>query len=122
MTQETIPQNVKNQLKSSTENEKTGELKRKLVLVHGQFYRDPERPSRDKENSLASLCSSGLRGETGILIIAAKDQALNTHHQWNIMKKPTDSNCRMYYKREHIKHAVPGCTTLIPSEYTNGHS
>ena len=58
------------------------------------------------------------------LIIVAKDQALNTcYHQSNIIKKPTDSKCRMYYKaEEHIKHTVAGCTTLVPSEYTNRHN
>jgi len=37
MAQETAAQNMKNQLKSSTENEKTEELNRKPM--HGQFYR-----------------------------------------------------------------------------------
>jgi Na+(H+)/acetate symporter ActP len=40
----TAPQNIKNQLKSSTENEKT-ELK--STPMHGHFYRDPQRPSVD---------------------------------------------------------------------------
>jgi hypothetical protein len=38
MTQETTAQNIKNQLKSSTENEKMEELKRKPI--HEQFYQD----------------------------------------------------------------------------------
>ena len=46
MTQETAAQNIKNKLKSSTENDKTEELKRKQM--HGQFYWDPERPSVGK--------------------------------------------------------------------------
>jgi len=36
LAQETAAQNITNQLKSSTENEKTEELKRKPM--HGQFY------------------------------------------------------------------------------------
>jgi hypothetical protein len=36
MTHETAAQNIKNQLKTSTENEKTKELKRNPM--HGQFY------------------------------------------------------------------------------------
>jgi hypothetical protein len=51
MAQETASQNIKNQLKSSIENKKVDELKRKPV--HGQFYWDHERPSVDKEKSLA---------------------------------------------------------------------
>ena len=40
MTQETATQNIKNQLKSSTKNEKTDGHKRNPM--HGQFYRDCE--------------------------------------------------------------------------------
>jgi lipocalin len=61
MTQETTAQNIKNQLKSRIENENIEELKRKQM--HGKFYRDLERPSIDKEKSLALLCSSDLKGE-----------------------------------------------------------
>jgi len=50
MTQETAAQNIKNQLKSSIENEMTEELKRKPT--HGQFYWDLEKPSVNKEKSL----------------------------------------------------------------------
>jgi len=60
--QESAAHNIKNQLKSSIENEKTEDLKMKPM--HGQFYRKLERPSVDKENSLAWLYSSGLKGET----------------------------------------------------------
>jgi hypothetical protein len=38
MTQETVAQNIKNQLKSSTGNEKVEKRKRKTT--HWQFYRD----------------------------------------------------------------------------------
>jgi hypothetical protein len=93
---ETAAQNIKNQLKPSTEN-KIEELKRKPMHVH--FYWDLERPSVDTEKSLAWLCSSGLEGEMGSLIIAAQDQAHNTHyHHRNIMKQPVES--RMCYNAE----------------------
>jgi len=51
MTQDTAAQNFKNQLKSSIENEKIEELKRKSL--RGQFYWDFERLSVEKERSLA---------------------------------------------------------------------
>jgi hypothetical protein len=44
----TAAQNMKNQLKPSLKNEKIEELKRKPM--HGQFYRDLQIPSVDKEN------------------------------------------------------------------------
>jgi len=92
MTQETAAQNIKSQLKSSTENEKIVETKRKPM--HGQFYLDPERPSVDTEKFLVWLCNSGLKGKIESLIKTAQDQGLNMHyHHRNIMKQPTDSKC-----------------------------
>ena len=122
MTQETVAQNIKNQLKSSTEKEKTKERKRKPM--HGKFYWDNERPSVGKEKSIVWLCCSGPKREMENLIIAAHDKALNTrYHQRNIMKQPNDSKCRMCYKAgEHIKHIVALCTTFVPSEYNNRHN
>jgi arabinogalactan endo-1,4-beta-galactosidase len=69
MTQETAAQNIKNQLKSSTENEKIEDFERKPE--HGQFYWELEWAPVDKEKSLACLCSSGVKGETWSLITAA---------------------------------------------------
>jgi len=110
MTQETAAQNIKNQLKSSFEIEKMEQFKKKPM--HEQFNWGLERLSVEKENFLAWLCSSGLKGETGSLTIAAQDQILNTcYHQRNIMKQPTDRKRRA---EEHIKHIVVGCATLAP--------
>jgi hypothetical protein len=58
------------------ENEKMEELKSKQVAE--EFYWDLERPSVNKEKSLALLCSSGLKGEMESLIITAQDKILNT--------------------------------------------
>jgi hypothetical protein len=92
--------------------------------MHGQFYQNLERTSVDKENPLALLLSLDLKGEAESLIKAAQDQALNMrYHQWNIMKQPTDSECRMCYKaEEHTKHTVAGRTIFAPSDYTNRHN
>jgi len=101
--EETGAQNIKNQLWSSTDNEKTEELLRKAK--HGKFYWHLERPSVAKEKLIAWLCSSGLKGEMEGLMIAAQDQALMQYHQRNIMMQPTVSKCRMWYKAEEpIKH------------------
>jgi len=121
MTQETAAQNIMQQIKFSSENKKTEELKRKQM--HGHFYRDLEITLVDKQKTQAWLRSSGLQGETESLVIVAQDQALNMCYQRTMMKQPTYSNCRMSYKaEEHIKHINVGCTTLGPSEYTNRHN
>ena len=78
MRQETAAQNINNQLKSNIENKKIVEIKKKPM--HGQFCQHLERPSANKEKSLAWLCSSGLMGEMESLIIAAQDQALSMHY------------------------------------------
>ena len=60
--------------------------------MRGQLYRDFERPSADKGESLAWLCSSGMKGGTESLTTARQDQALNTlYHHRNIMEQPSDS-------------------------------
>ena len=121
-TQETASQNFNNRLYCSIANEKVSELKRKPM--HGQFYLVLERPSVDKEKSLAWFCSSGLKRETDGLITTAQDQALNSHfHQKNVMKQPTDSKCKMCCKaEEHVTYVAAGCTTLALSKYTNRHN
>jgi len=83
--------------------------------MHGQFYRHLERPSADKEKSLARLyTSSDLKGETESLIIGGQDQALNTLSRYrNIMEQPIDSKSGMRYKaEEHIKH-IDNRTNLL---------
>jgi len=64
MTQKTTAQNIKNHLKSSTENEMIEELKRKPMLE--QFYQDIARPSVGKEKSLACLYCSCCRDKQQI--------------------------------------------------------
>jgi len=106
MAQETAAQNIKNRLKSSTENEKTEEIKRKPT--HGQFYPELERTSVDKEKFMVWLCSSGLKGVTESLTITTQDQALKMcYNQRNIMEQPNHSKFRTCYKAdEHLKHIV----------------
>ena len=73
-----------------------GERKPPPPRMKGQFYQDLQRPSADKEKSLVWLCRSGLKGKMESLIIAARDQALNTRYlQRNIMQQPIDSKYRM---------------------------
>jgi hypothetical protein len=39
------------------------------------------------------------------------------------MKQPSDGKCRIFYMaKEHTQLSVVGCTSLLPSEYTNRHN
>jgi hypothetical protein len=61
---------------SSIGMKKTEKFKSKQM--QGQFYRDLEKLSVNKEKSLVWLYNSSLQGEMESLKTAAKDQALNT--------------------------------------------
>jgi hypothetical protein len=53
--------------------------------MHVQFYRDLERPTGDKEKSLAWLYRSGLKAEMESLTTETLDQALSKgYHQRKI--------------------------------------
>ena len=56
-----------------------------IIIMHGHFYWDLERPSVDKEKSLVWLYDSGLKGEIESLIIQPKVKhslpfSLKEHH------------------------------------------
>jgi hypothetical protein len=71
----------------------------KSKSIYGQFYRDLERPSVDKEKSLTWLSSSGLKAED-FHNSSSKPYTLSMHyHQRNIMKQTPDGKCRMCYSR-----------------------
>jgi hypothetical protein len=100
MTQETAAQNINNQLTSNNEKDKIEELKSKPI--HGQFYRDLERPSVYKEKSLAWLYSSDLKQEMVSLITAAQDQALNKHYHQNNNQLIENAGCAVRRKTHKI--------------------
>ena len=77
------------------------------------------RPGKDH----AWMLSSGLKGETEGLIIAAQDQSLATRaYHCHIIKDGTNPLCRMCNEfEETVDHIVSGCLTLAGSEYIHRH-
>ncbi len=96
----------------------------KEKALHGKFFKYRNEPFVDKEPSLAWLRSSGLKGETESLIIAAQDQAFNTrYHQRKILNLQVDGRCRMCgVTEETVSHIISGCSTLAGTDYKERHN
>ena len=122
--------------KSAAEKAKRIKSKSKLLMknllkekwknkpLHGQFLKRITAPSVSLELSTQWLNSSGLKGETEGLILAAQDQSLATNnYKTNISKTENDDKCRICKLRsETIDHIVAGCPVLAPTEYMERHN
>ena len=92
--------------------------------LHGQFAKRINQENISKNLSNQWLQSSGLKGETEGLIMAAQDQSLPTrNYQTNITKQQTDDMCRLCKsKKETIDHLICGCSSIAATEYLQRHN
>jgi hypothetical protein len=92
--------------------------------LHGQFFVNLRKENIDSKQSLAWLRSSGLKGETESLIIAAQDQSLPTrYYQKNILHQHVNSKCRLCKTFEETTHHIlAGCPVLANTEYLHRHN
>ena len=106
-------QNALKQLESKWENKP----------LHGQYTKRINKADVDKSATFAWLKSSGLKGETEGLIMAAQDQSLPTKaQQARVYKCTNDPKCWLCTEYdETIDHLVSGCPMLARTEYTHRH-
>ena len=114
---------LKNMIKSKMKSVKKVESEKwKNKALRGQYPKLLAKPHVDIVNTNQWL-SSNLKGETGGLLVAAQDQALNTrNYQKVICGQKVESKCRMCSQHEEtVDHIVSGCEVLAKTEYISRH-
>ena len=91
--------------------------------LHGKYPERIKEADVDQDKTHQWLRSSGLKGETEGLIVAAQDQSLFTrNYQANIVKNGADPMCRLCHQfNEDIPHLVSGCPVLAKTEFKDRH-
>ena len=91
--------------------------------MHGKFPNYLDKDHVDVELSFEWMKHTGFKGETGGLITAAQDQALNTkYYSKCIIKQGTTDRCRMCHTQpKTVEHIISGCQTLATDQYLHRH-
>ena len=92
--------------------------------LHGRY---PERIRKADVNDYETnqrLRSTGLKAETGGLIIVAQDQSLPTKSYFErIVKDGTSPLCRICHNhKETVDHIISGCPELAKTDYLERHN
>lgn len=91
--------------------------------LHGQYVKRLQHSDTNSNFTNKWLLSSGLKGETEGLIMAAQDQSLATNNYKKIMGLTSDNTCRLCKKQiETVDHIISGCEVLANNEYTHRHN
>jgi len=91
--------------------------------MHGQLPRSLDEKVVGTEQSYRWVKSGDIKGETGMTIVAAQDQAISKNYFKNkILKKEIESKCRLCKQHEEtIDHLTSGCPILAKNEYLMRH-
>ena len=117
-----VAKKIKQQTRKQTQKKMREKWEEKPM--HGQYPSRIHRADTDQEKTNKWLMSSGLKGETEGLIIAAQDQSLLTNsYQSRIIKNGTDPMCRLCHDYEEtVEHIISGCPALAKGEYLHRHN
>ena len=112
---------IKQEVKTSMTNTDINKLYE--MELHGQYFREINKPHIDKDMSLSWNKSSKLKATTESTICAIQEQAITTKYiEKNIHKTSNTDTCRLCkIHKETIHHIISGCPTIAPTKYLERH-
>ena len=115
-------QQTKQKIKTSQIQRNINDLEK--MEMHGQYFRELNKPHINKELSLLWNKSTKLKATTESTICAIQEQAITTRYiEKNIHKTSNTDICRICnIHKETIHHIISGCPTLAPTKYLERHN
>ena len=92
--------------------------------LHGRYLKRIRKTGVNDYTTNQWLRSTGLKAETGGMIIAVQDQSLPTKSYFErIVKNGTSPLCRICHNHEEtVDHIISGCPVLAKTNYLERHN